>query len=217
MSLAVVKGTEAPVGAAFIAERYAEIVELWDALLRQVSPGMAALLQTLSDEQVEDLFRRLAEENEELEEDYSGISLEERRAKQGKAISRAFRRFTGPLNPAQEALIVSGTENSHDVSGDWLRRRTAWQREFRLLMEGRKSASGFADRFTDLVLNPNQFDSPGYRELVKDNQQQSFELVAEVLGTLSPRQTKHLRKTFKTYANDFEGLIRSGQSPPTGQ
>jgi hypothetical protein len=217
LSRTVLAVTEAPVSAVFVAERYAEIVEMWDELLLRVSPGMAALLQTLSDEQVEELFARLAEENEELEEDYSGISREERRVKQGKAIIRAFRRFIGPLKPAQETLIRRETEESHDLSADWLRRRAAWQREFRLLMDGRKSDPAFADRFTDLVLNPNQFDSPGYRELVTDNQQGSFELVAEVLGTLSPAQTKHLRKAFTTYANDFDALIRAGKSQSAGQ
>ena len=80
---------------------------LWDELLRQVAPDFAGLLQSLSDEQVEDLFENLAEENQELEEDYSGISREERRAKQDKAIIKAFRRFTGTPEPR------AGTAGAH--------------------------------------------------------------------------------------------------------
>ena len=217
LSRALLKGTEGPVSEAFIADRYAEVVELWDGLLRRVCPDMASLLQTLSDEQVEELFARLAEENEELEEDYSGVNRDERRVKQGEAIIRAFRRFTGRLNPAQEALIRSETEKSHDLSSDWLRRRAAWQQEFRILMDGRKSDPGFEVRFTDLVLNPNQFDSPGYREIVQDNQRRFFSLVAEVLGTLSPAQEKHLKDRLETDAKDFDALIRSSEQQPRRQ
>ncbi len=208
LSRELLKTAEGPVSETFIADRYAEIVELLDALLRQVCPDIASLLQTLSDEQVEDLFAQLAEENMELEEDYSGISREERRAKQGKAINRAFRRFTGRLNPPQEALIRSETEQSNDLSADWLRRRAAWQQEFRVLMDGRKSNPGFDVRFTDLVLNPNQFDSPGYREIVEDNQRRFFKLTSDVLGTLSPAQARRLEKRLTTDTNDFDALIR---------
>ncbi len=213
----VLEGTETSVGPAFLAARYAEVVDLWDALLRRVSPDLASLLQTLSDEQVESLFERLAEENGELEEDYSGISRAERRVKQDKAIIRAFRRFTGRLNPEQEALVAAQTGEMHDLSADWLRRRAVWQAEFRCLMAGRTSDPAFRDRFSDLVLNPNQFDTPGYRDLVQENQQHSFRLVADVLGSLTPAQSKHWRKSLTTYANDFDALVRTGNSAPRGQ
>lgn len=203
----ILAGIDAPVSEAFVADRYAEVVVLWDEFLQQVCPDVAALLKTLSDRQVGELFARLAEKNEELEDDYSGTDSEERRIKQSKAIIRMFRRFTGRLNPAQEVLIRSETEKSHDLSADWLRRRAAWQEAFRVLMDGRKVDPGFEARFTNLVLNPNQFDSPGYRELVQENQQRFFRLVADVLGTLTPAQEEHLKRRFTTDANDFDALI----------
>ncbi|MSR07971.1 MAG: hypothetical protein EXR82_00300 [Gammaproteobacteria bacterium] len=212
----VLEGAETSVDAEFLAARYAEVVGLWDALLQHVAPDLARLLQTLSDEQVESLFARLAEENGELEEDYSGVSPEERRAKQDKEITRAFRRFTGKLNASQEALVTGQTAQMHDLSGDWLRRRAVWQGEFRALMAGRKADPVFADRFTELVLNPNQFDAPGYRSLVEENRQLSFRLVAEVLGKLTPAQEKHLQKSLKTYAEDFDSLVKASYSAPAG-
>jgi len=70
------------------------------------------------------------------------------------------------------------------------------------------------ERFTDLVLSPNQFDAPGYRGLVEENRQRSFRLVAEVLGTLTPAQAKHLQKSLKTYADDFDSLASASNSEP---
>jgi hypothetical protein len=199
----------APTDPQFLADRYAEVVALWDALLQRASPEFAALLQTLSDEQVEELFANLAEENDELAEDYSGGTAEERREKQDKAISRAFRRFTGRLNDTQEALVDRSGAGLHDLSADWLRRRAAWQQQLRILLVGRKSDPRFAERLTNLVMNPNQFDTPGYRQLVVENQKRSFALVAEVLGSLSEGQSEHLRKTLTTYAGDFDALART--------
>ena len=59
-------GITPPADPIFLAERYAEIVTLWDDLLRQVAPDFSVLLQSLTDEQVIDLFENLADENREL-------------------------------------------------------------------------------------------------------------------------------------------------------
>jgi len=208
----VLGSIEPPVDPTLLADRYAEVVDLWDTLLRRVAPDFADLLQSLSDEQVEQLFANLAEENQELADDYSGISRDERRAKQDKAILKAFRRFTGRLSPEQEILVRTRTSRFHDLSADWLGRRAAWQQEFRTLMAARNSDPQFADRLTQLLLDPNQFDSPGYRKLVLENQQASFNMVAAVLTSLSPKQVEHLRKHLATYANDFDALVRDKAS-----
>ena len=202
----LIMGIGTPTDPEFLAERYAEVVELWDALLQRVCPDFAALLQTLSNEQVEELFANLAEENDELAGDYAGGTAEERRKKQATAIIRAIRRFTGRLNDNQEAIVRRSGERLHDLSADWLRRRAAWQQQLRILLVGRKSDPRFAERLTNLVLNPNQFDTTGYRQLVVENQQRSFALVSEVLGTLSAGQSEHLRQNLTTYARDFDAL-----------
>jgi hypothetical protein len=75
-------------------------------------------------------------------------------------------------------------------------------------MAGRKFDPLFAGSIADLLLNPNQYDSPGYRQLVLENQQASFGLVAAVLTGLSQKQSDHLRNHLATYANDFDALVR---------
>ncbi|MDP2324583.1 MAG: DUF6279 family lipoprotein, partial [Gammaproteobacteria bacterium] len=203
----------APVSAAFVADQYEEVVGLWDRLLQQVAAGAGALLQALSDKQVEELFVRLAGENLEFEEEYSGVTAVERRAKQDKAIIRMFRRFTGRLSTEQERLIRSHTAHLHDLSAEWLHRRAAWQAQFQILLAGRTSDPQFATRLADLLLDPNQFDGPGYRRLVLDNQWRAFELVAEVLNTLSPAQTEVLRKRLTGYMQDFDALMGESLVP----
>jgi hypothetical protein len=202
----------APVQPAFIAERYAVAVGLYDDLIRQAVPDLAVLLQSMSDAQVEELFASLAERNEELAEDFSGFDAAERRAKQDKAIIKAFRRFTGRLSPAQEVLVRTRTSRFHDLSDDWLRRREAWQGEFRALLEARATEPAFEARLGALLLQPDQLDSPDYRQRAGDNRQAAFGLVAAVLDSLDDRQQDHLRGHLKTYADDFAALLR--QQPP---
>ena len=200
----------APVSPAFVAGLYEEVVALWDQLLRRAVADGSGILQSLSDRQVEELFERLAEDNLEFEDEYSGVSAAERRKKQDKAIIKMFRRFTGRLSSDQERLIRSRTAELHDLSAEWLRRRAAWQAEFRTLLMARKSDPQFAARLGNLMLDPNQFDSPHYRDLVADNQRRVFSLVAEVLSSLSPAQTDEMRKRLDSYVQDFDALVREG-------
>lgn len=199
-----------PVSPAFVAGLYEEVVSLWDELLRRSVADGSGILTSLSDRQVEELFERLAEDNLEFEEEYSGVSAGERRKKQDKAIIKTFRRFTGRLSPDQERLIRSRTAELHDLSDEWLRRRAAWQAEFRTLLLARKSDPKFGARLASLMLDPNQFDSAGYRELVVDNQRRVFRLVAEVLNSLSPAQNEEMRKRLDGYVDDFDALVREG-------
>lgn len=210
LTRSLLAGTRPPVDPEFLAARYADVVTLWDGFLGQLTPDLAVLLRSLSDEQVKALFSRLARDNAELAEDFSGDTAAERRAKQDKSIIRAFRRFTGRLTPAQEVLIRTRTARFHDLSAEWLARRATWQAEFRRLLEGRRNDPAFEQRLGELLLNPDQFDGPGYRELVEENRRASFVLVAVVLDSLSAGQRRHLDGRLTTFAEDFEALVRSG-------
>ncbi|MEO8223268.1 MAG: DUF6279 family lipoprotein [Gammaproteobacteria bacterium] len=202
---------ESGLDATFLGDQYAEIVQLWDELLVRTSPGIAAVLQTLSDQQVAELSAALARKNRELEQDYSGRNGAERRAKQDKVIVRMFRRFTGRLTPEQEALVRRHTAGFHDLSTDWLQRRGAWQQAFRSLLASRQANPDFVAGFAELALNPNQFDTPRYRALVADNQRRSLAMTVAVLESLTPAQMQQLRKNLTTYAGDFETLARDAR------
>lgn len=193
-----------------VAARYDTVVQLWDRFLVQVVPDAGALFESLSDRQVEALFEKLARENAELAKEYSGKTPAVRRARQDKAIIRAFRQFTGPLTREQQALVRARTLEFDDSSPEWLARRAAWQAEFREVLAERDSTGTFLTEFSNLVLNPNQFDSPTYRRQVTENQQRAFSLVAEVLNSLNARQQAHLRSRLETYLADINALMQAG-------
>ncbi|MBN8279585.1 MAG: hypothetical protein J0M16_03150 [Gammaproteobacteria bacterium] len=207
----VIDAVGTPVQPPFVAQRYAEAVLLWDELLARVLPDAAILLRSLTDEQVDELFANLAKENRDLAEDFSGSTAAERRSKQDKVILKAFRRFTGRLNGAQETMVRARTARFHDLSDDWLRRRETWQQEFRRLLDARATDPAFEVRLGQLLLTPERFDSDDYRRQVADNRQSAFDLVAAVLNSLEAAQLQHLRDRLSTWADDFDTLVRAGR------
>jgi hypothetical protein len=199
-------GLSGQVSAEFMARQYATTLVIWDRTLLQISPDIAQLLLTLSDEQVSEFFAEIEERNAELAEEYSGYRPEERRKKQDRSIVRAFRWFTGALSRDQEVLVKSYTAGMHDLTEQWLQRRRAWQAAFRELMENRADNVAFERQLTDLLLDPNQFDSTEYRRLVAANREIAFAMSADVLSSLSPKQKKHLDERLSSLAEDFDVL-----------
>ena len=199
-------GLSGPVNAEFIARQYATTLVLSDRTLQKLSPDIARLLLTLNDGQVREFFAEVEERNAELAEEYAEHPPEVRRKKQDRSIVRAFRWFTGPLNPDQEALVRSYTSGMHDVAGQWLQRRKTWQSAFRKLLEGRAGNPAFEQQLAGLLLDPNQFDGAEYRRLVAENRAIAFAMSAAVLSSLSPKQRQHLDERLSGLARDFDEL-----------
>jgi hypothetical protein len=192
----------APVDAATVARRYAEVEGLLDDVIRQVNPGVAELLGSLRPDQVDELARNLAEDNEELWDEYAGATPERRRAQRVKGAVKALQRFYGRLSPAQKALVEARLQRMTDVSEDWIERREHWQERL-LASLATPPAGGLEAELLDLALRPNQFDTPTYRERVEANRRVVFEMVAELSATLTEKQQRHVAREFRSYAQDL--------------
>ena len=117
--------------------------------------------------------------------------------------------LAGSLSRDQEAVVKSYTADMHDLTEQWLARRVAWQSAFRALLENRWGNAGFEAQLTALLLDPNQFDSPEYRQLVAVNREIAFAMVADVLSSSSAKQRKHLDDRLSGLATDFDELART--------
>jgi hypothetical protein len=93
--------TDQPVTAQALERRYQEIGAMLDDFLRQVLPGAAGLLRTLTPEQIAELGESLTEDNEEIWDEFAGATPAVRQKRRARSTLRALRRFTGPLSSAQ--------------------------------------------------------------------------------------------------------------------
>jgi hypothetical protein len=201
-------GLSGPVTAGFIEQQYAITLVIWDQSMRHMAPDISRLLLTLDDAQLIGFFAEIEEQNVELAEEYSGLAADARRKKQDRSIIRAFAWFTGSLSPEQEAVVRSHTAGMHDLTEQWLSRRAAWQSALRELLDRRSGNADFEAQIADLLLNPDQFDSPEYRQSVAANRATVFAMVAEVLSSMSPKQRRHLDDRLSGLITDFDELAR---------
>jgi hypothetical protein len=148
----------------------------------------------------------MEEDNQELEQTYSGSTPEVRAKKRQKSARRFLQRFVGRLSSDQLVMIDTRLSAMHDNSQAWLERRRHWQSRFVALLRAHMPAPELEAALRDLALNPNQFDSAGYRRNVDENRRIAMDMLAELTNGLSVGQRERLSRTLGRYIADFRAI-----------
>jgi hypothetical protein len=200
----------APVSAATFEAAYQESTVFLNDLVIQVAPDMAGLLGSLSPRQVAELGASLEEDNEELWEDFGGETPELRQKHRLKSATRTIQRFTGSLTREQRQLVERRLGAMQDLSEAWMERRRNWQRHLIELLQSPGRGPAFEARLRELLLDPNQFDTAGYRQGGDANRAVVLDMLAELSAGLSAAQREHLRDKLQEYATDLRRIAATG-------
>lgn len=169
-------------------ERYQQMIAVYDDFMLGIVPVSEWFLLSLSEEQVAELFANLEELNQEMYEDYSGRTAEERRENRNKSALKVTKRFTGRLSDEQKSLITDSLAQMEDASEQWIEYQRDWQRRFRGLVEDPPPSEQFRAELTTLFVYPRSFHSPEYRATVDANRILFNSMMAELLNGLSQKQ-----------------------------
>lgn len=201
---------QGPVTAEIMEQRYQEMANLLDDTIERVVTEAAGLLETLRDDQVAELMASLEEDNEDLWEEYAGATPEIRQKRRLKSALRFLQRFTGRLSVEQRALVELRLTGMQDNSEAWLERRRQWQGRLFSLLRERPPGRDLEAALRDMALNPDQFDSAGYRRQVEDNRRIIMGMLAEVINGLNPRQRGHLVGKINEYSDALREISERG-------
>lgn len=187
-------------------QRNIEIIGFWDAFVLHTVSDVAAFFLLLDQEQNDEFLEKLEDENHELWDEYAGETPEERIERRERSAIKAIRRVMGGLDDDQKELIRSYMGRMIDVSDEWMAGRRLWQKNFVELVKSRPPEPFFSDRLVDLMLDPNQFDSPGYRDKVEKNRWLMLEMMTDLINRMNDEQRDRFSKRLQMYARDFDLL-----------
>ena len=185
---------------------YRQMLALFDEFMLGIVPISEWFLLSLSDEQVAELFENLEELNQEMYEDYSGPTAEERRENRDKSAIKMAQRFTGRLSAEQKFLITDALARMGDSSEEWIDYQREWQRRFRALVENPPPSQEFRDELTLLFVYPRSFHTPEYRATVDANRAIFNDMLAELLTGLTDKQRSRVVEKLDGYAGMLQKL-----------
>lgn len=178
-------------------------------LVTYASDDAAAMLMTITPEQLETLRQRWETTNRRFVREYRlDAGAEEQHRAAGRRTLARIRDWVGHLDDAQERQILEWGAALPLVHGprhqDWMRR----QREFLQLMSQRGDRERFTAQLRHFLVNWEDGRDPAYDRLFNEWTERQADLYADVYRILLPHQREAVAERLQVYIDDFTYLSR---------
>lgn len=184
----------------------------WTRARDKVSPDVAAIAKTLSDEQVVTLFAQIEKENrEEIEkrQDYLSLSEKEKEKKQKRKaqLLESVEEQIGRLTDTQEQIIATYSEQYLSTRDEWINYRETMTNAARRIIATRHINKDFEQQLITLIQNPDTYRSPMYINARAHNAEVMAAMVSELATTLSDKQKHVFIGNIEDVIEDIEGFM----------
>jgi ribosomal protein S10 len=182
-------------------EIYQRMELVMEELILYFVPLTADFLRSMDREQLDELAESFEEMNQDMYDDYSGATSEEREKNRNKSALKTIRRFTGRISDPQEAIITDSLAKMEDASEEWINYQRDWQKRFLYLLDADVSEVEFNEQLAQLFVYPRNVHSAEYRARVDANRQIFHQGFSEFLESLTEKQNKHAVAELNNYAD----------------
>lgn len=176
------------------------------ALMDRMLNDLIDLLETASDEQIEQLFQRLEQDNKEYRREYIEVSADKQKKQRYKEVIKYAERWTGRLSDEQVKQIGEWVVQFELMGPEIEAARVAWQDEFRRVLALRSDRKVYEAAFKKLISNPDFGRSDELKRKLAYNSELAVKLYLQLDKTLTQRQREHMVKKLRSYADDFQLL-----------
>jgi hypothetical protein len=180
--------------------------DFWAALVTELAPEAARWLDSLSPAQADELFASIAEDDEDLREEYCEPPADELAAKRAKSIGRSVKYWTGSLDDQQQAIIERAAKDMQPTGCDWVESRALWRAALRKLLAESRTASALEAPLRKLMLNPEATWTPEYRAGSEANRARMLDMLAALDSTWSGEQRERAARKLEKFADTLDEL-----------
>jgi hypothetical protein len=186
------------------------VQERYRTIMRQSADDAAAVLATITPEQLQTLQRQFDKDNKRFVREFrlDGSIDERRQAAARRTVSRV-RDWAGSLTPEQEKSIAAMARELPLIHALRYEDRMRRQREFVQLMRSRgNDPAKFSARLRHFLLNWEEGRDPRYEHMFKESTEKHAELYVAVARMLTPAQRAAVARRLQGYIDDFTRLAR---------
>ncbi len=186
---------------------YASTRQAVDRLTLQAMPDMVAFLQTIETQQIANLEKKFATENEKLAKEIE-LTDERRRAKRLERTIERYEAWMGKLSPPQLAIINTRIASLPLTEALRFADRQRWQKEFVQLLNAKPNANQLESELRTLLITPEKRRAKDYQITWQRQQDEMMKLTAELIAIANAKQKQAMQKKLSGYAEDLSGLLK---------
>lgn len=175
-------------------------------------PGLARLLATLTDEQVDALLKARRVEFDKTLRKQRTKSPEQRRRQAQDEREEGLKTWLGSVTPPQQALLAADIE-ADIARGAFDPDRLRAERDRQLDQLAQLLAQRRQPDFEQRLKAMEDPADPAQRQAAAAAQERGRAQFAALAATLDDAQRQHLRKRLLAYAEDFEALAAQTRAP----
>ena len=179
-----------------------QVTGFLEPLARRMVPMASRLLQSLSDDQVEELMNGMREQQAEYRRKYLQEDTPEEATDR---VRERAERWLGNLNDRQLAVVRQWVADRDGATEAWLDGRENWQAAFAGLLAERRQPD-FEERLRDMILNYERYQNHDHQTRPGQNADDLVHLTHQLLVAAHDRHWKHLQEETTDLRQDFEAL-----------
>ena len=180
--------------------------KFWQDLIAHVSPDVAEILSTATDEQIDEFLGNLKKRNERYKEKYIDPTEEERREKKVARMNRFLDFCMGDINEEQEKIVDQWSRKLQDISVVRFEFIKLSQKRFKKILENRHNLESFTKELEEFLCFRRERWTPELRELAKHNRDLTTKTFLDILSHMTPDQREHINEQIDDLANIFDEL-----------
>ncbi|MEZ5536259.1 MAG: DUF6279 family lipoprotein [Thiolinea sp.] len=187
-----------------------QLTELLRISTRELAPETAALLQTLSDEQVSELLDNYDKNARKYERERILPDQAERLADREDRMRKLLNKWIGTLTGQQTARVGQWAGQLSFATQARLEQRQRFRAYLQQLLAARQQPQLQA-MLQQVMVYPERQYTPAYRRYSDVNRQQTLQMLADIHASLTAEQKNKLLAKLKQYQADFQKLAQQAR------
>ncbi len=197
-----------PLNATLLQERSESLRQFWRTIIERAAPDCAELLLMLDRNQRLALYAAGSKKQNELEVKHRGETAARRKARHFDQAEKPLKRFIGKFTDIQEVILERWAVALVPLESLWLENRRTWQRSLQEVLEGNEPEAEKKRLLELLFVEPEHLWTPAYRHALNQNEKATFSMLADLLGTLTEKQQRHMHAALETLKEDCIALSK---------
>lgn len=202
--------SEAPFKVEDIAAHYRDVRASYYRVMEQVIPDTAEFLGTLSPDDVAQMERKFAEENQKFVKESVRGTPEDRLERRVKRFVGHLESWVGSLETAQRALVIERYHELADYSEQLLGERRYRQTEILALVKARPARAQMQAGLRRILVETDSWRNPDYAQKLRERDLKVHTMIADLSATMTERQRNALQKRIRGFLRDISNLTASG-------